>query len=90
MCHAQHVAGASVHNYYIHIIDILHNLLICIISKIFMKKCKCGLCEELPVLYRGEYKDYALWDNRTDWYIKRYIKLFGRAKMYSMWKYFGV
>ena len=52
--------------------------LICIISD--MKKCKCGLCNDCPVVYRGKQLDYASGHNKTAWYIKRYVELYGNPK----------
>jgi len=45
-----------------------------------MNRCKCGLCNELPVLYRGKYLDYAFGHSKTSWYIKRYVELHGRPE----------
>lgn len=46
-------------------------------------KCKCGLCEERPVFYRGEFRKYHVGHDRYDWQEKRYVELHGQPKCYN-------
>jgi very-short-patch-repair endonuclease len=43
-------------------------------------KCKCGLCEDIPLFHRGKFTRYAKRHSNTEWIINRYIKLFGKPK----------
>lgn len=40
-------------------------------------KCKCGLCNDRPVFYRGKFKKYAFGHNSNDYYIKKYVEKYG-------------
>jgi hypothetical protein len=40
--------------------------------------CACGLCNEIPVFYRGEFKQYAKGHHTTSWYQDKYIEVYGQ------------
>ena len=43
-------------------------------------KCKCGLCDEIPHLYRGKFLKYAKGHDSFKFRQEKYIKLFGYPK----------
>jgi hypothetical protein len=43
-------------------------------------KCQCGLCDERPYFYRGNFKKYALGHDKYKWQEKKHIELYGKPK----------
>ena len=43
-------------------------------------KCKCGLCDEIPHLYRGKFLKYAKGHDSFSWQENKYIEKFGYPK----------